>query len=345
MATTQQPIDADDVAHLIEEALGATGILPPMSRLVELDKLLRAEIERLVTVVQRKADATPLRSREWYTLVQAADRAEDALQYQIGAAPLAERDPRRGVGPPYPRAARGRRHRAVNCSICDEPIEPGQPFRRHARRDARGRALPAAHTHKACRDKPRTVPFIAQWSGEIVPEPTVVPRLLGGGICYAGEQPGDRDDRGVLWKRHVDRPGMGRPLYGKVHAGRQRRAMAELLCQVCGGPADEDDRGVLWLLEDDRESSPTWPEDLMTTHPRSASTACVPRGSSARTCGRATSPCASQLPRCARCTASGTRRAGSGRSPSSPGRCLSSLRCCRTWSPRSSCEPCTRARS
>lgn len=89
MATTQQPIDADDVAHLIEEALGATGILPPMSRLVELDKLLRAEIERLVTVVQRKADATPLRSREWYTLVQAADRAEDALQYQIGAAPLA----------------------------------------------------------------------------------------------------------------------------------------------------------------------------------------------------------------------------------------------------------------
>ncbi|MGE9282356.1 hypothetical protein ACP4B2_27935 [Streptomyces rochei] len=153
------------------------------------------------------------------------------------------------------------------CAICDEPVEPGQPFRRHARRDARGRPLPAAHTHKACRGKPRTVPFIAQWSGEIVPEPTVVPQLLGGGIRYAGEQPADRDDRGVLWKRHVDRPGVGRPLYGKVHTGRQRRAMAELLCQVCGGPADQDDRGVLWLLEDDRESSPTWPEDLMTTHP------------------------------------------------------------------------------
>lgn len=89
MTTTPQPVDADDVAHLIEEALGATGILPPMARLEELDKLLRAEIERLVPVVQRQADATPLRSREWYMLIQAAERAEDALQYQIGAAPLA----------------------------------------------------------------------------------------------------------------------------------------------------------------------------------------------------------------------------------------------------------------
>lgn len=154
----------------------------------------------------------------------------------------------------------------MNCSICDEPITAGQSFRRHARRDARGRALPAAHTHKACRERPSLVPFIAQWSGESVPEPTIALRTFGG-VRYAGEQPGDRDDRGVLWKRHVDRPGAGRPLYGKVHTGRQRLAMAELLCQVCGNPADQDDRGVLWLLEDDRESSQTWPEDLMTTHP------------------------------------------------------------------------------
>ncbi|MEU7400022.1 DUF6415 family natural product biosynthesis protein [Streptomyces sp. NPDC044948] len=87
--TQQQPVDADAAADLIAEALGATGILPPMSRLEELDKALRGEIERLVPVAQRQADAAPLRSRTWYALIQAAERAEDAARYQIGAAPLA----------------------------------------------------------------------------------------------------------------------------------------------------------------------------------------------------------------------------------------------------------------
>ncbi|WP_411091374.1 DUF6415 family natural product biosynthesis protein [Streptomyces sp. 049-1] len=89
MTTTRRPVDAAEVSELIAEALGATGILPPMARLEELDRLLRAEIERLVPVATRQADAVPLRSREWYALVQATERAEDAMQYQIGAAPLA----------------------------------------------------------------------------------------------------------------------------------------------------------------------------------------------------------------------------------------------------------------
>ncbi|MFJ7238202.1 DUF6415 family natural product biosynthesis protein [Streptomyces olivaceus] len=83
------PVDADVISELISEALGATGILPPMSRLEELDKALRAEIERLVPLVQRQADATPLRSRDWYAMIQAAERAEDAIQYRLGTAPLA----------------------------------------------------------------------------------------------------------------------------------------------------------------------------------------------------------------------------------------------------------------
>ncbi|MCM8553995.1 DUF6415 family natural product biosynthesis protein [Streptomyces sp. STCH 565 A] len=83
------PVDADKISELISEALAANGILPPMSRLEALDTALRAEIERLVPLAQRQADATPLRSRDWYALIQAAERAEDAIQYRIGSAPLA----------------------------------------------------------------------------------------------------------------------------------------------------------------------------------------------------------------------------------------------------------------
>nr|WTC07064.1 DUF6415 family natural product biosynthesis protein [Streptomyces anthocyanicus] len=89
MRTTQQHIDADRISHLIAEALGATGILPPMARLEELDRALRAEIERLVLLVQRRADAKPQGSRDWYRLVQTAERAADTLNFQMGTAPLA----------------------------------------------------------------------------------------------------------------------------------------------------------------------------------------------------------------------------------------------------------------
>lgn len=153
----------------------------------------------------------------------------------------------------------------MNCTICDDPIEAGQPFKRHTRRDIHGRALAATHTHKACRERPTVVPFIAQWSGEAAPDPVVT--LHRGSVGYVDEMCTDRDDRGVLWHRRPECVGKGRPLYGKVHGGRQRRAMEGLLCQVCGDPADQDDRGVLWLLEDDREAHPRWPEGLMTTHP------------------------------------------------------------------------------
>ncbi|GHI91761.1 DUF6415 family natural product biosynthesis protein [Streptomyces olivaceus] len=75
--------------RLISEALGATDMDLSLSRMEELDQALRAEIQRLVRVAQRHADAAPLRSRTWYALIQAAERAEDAAQYQLGAAPLA----------------------------------------------------------------------------------------------------------------------------------------------------------------------------------------------------------------------------------------------------------------
>jgi hypothetical protein len=88
-AARQQPVDADTNSRLIAEALSTTEILPPIDRLEQLDELLRAEIERLVPLVLRRADAVSFGSRDWYTLIQTAERAEDAAQFQIGTTPLA----------------------------------------------------------------------------------------------------------------------------------------------------------------------------------------------------------------------------------------------------------------
>ncbi|KIF78726.1 hypothetical protein QR77_10980 [Streptomyces sp. 150FB] len=103
----------------------------------------------------------------------------------------------------------------------------------------------------------------------------------GDGIGYADERPYGRDSTGVLWTRAPSLPGKGRPVFGKVHALRQRRAMSELLCQICAGPADRNTAGILWLLGEDPSDPGSWPDDLITTHPP----VCVPCGlRSIRTC-------------------------------------------------------------
>ncbi|MGW2708094.1 hypothetical protein ACWC4J_03725 [Streptomyces sp. NPDC001356] len=155
----------------------------------------------------------------------------------------------------------------MNCTICEQPIEDGQPRKQVPRRDATGRRLPPAFTHKGCRRPPSAVPYIASWSTELAAElPRVVRRILGG-VGYADEVAADRDERGVLLLRRPDRQGVGAPRRGKVHPARQMWAMTEQLCQVCGEPADQDDDGVLWLLEDARGDWAGWPNGLMTTHP------------------------------------------------------------------------------
>lgn len=153
------------------------------------------------------------------------------------------------------------------CTICEQPIKDGEARRRlPGRRPKGGGATPTVYTHKSCRKPATIVPFVAAWSSEIPTEdPPVI--LRGSRIGYRGEVPSDRDGVGVLWLRRATSRGVGNPLYGVVHPGRQRLAMARLLCQVCGEPADQDDRGVLWLLEDERRDYEGWPEDLLTTHP------------------------------------------------------------------------------
>jgi hypothetical protein len=109
------------------------------------------------------------------------------------------------------------------------------------------------------------VPYITTWSGEDSLSTKVIEHPKSG-IAFADETLGDRDDRGVLWRRVPSRPGLGRPQFGKIHPLRQRRAMRKLLCQVCGGPADQTDLGTLWLVRDYRDW-PHWPEHMACTEP------------------------------------------------------------------------------
>ncbi|MFF8957913.1 hypothetical protein [Streptomyces sp. NPDC014894] len=88
-----------------------------------------------------------------------------------------------------------------------------------------------------------------------------------GRLAYTDERSYDRDARGVLWRRIPSTPGKGKPDFGAVHALRQRLAMANALCQVCGKPADRDERGVLWLLGEASDAPGSWPQGLETAHP------------------------------------------------------------------------------
>lgn len=110
------------------------------------------------------------------------------------------------------------------------------------------------------------VPYTTRWSAERKLPAAVVARPRGAGIAFADETVSDRD-RGVLWQRVPFRPGTGRPEFGNVHSGRQRRAMRKLLCQVCAGPADHDEHGTLWLLPDYpgyHQDWAGWPERMAT---------------------------------------------------------------------------------
>ncbi|MFF7171072.1 hypothetical protein [Streptomyces pseudovenezuelae] len=111
------------------------------------------------------------------------------------------------------------------------------------------------------------VPFIASWSGEQKHSRKVVYSPARGGIAFADEQPEDRDQYGVLWNGRAAARGSGRPELGDVHPDRQRVAMQNLLCQVCGTAPDRTRRGLLWLLEDHQGDYPEWPNDALTTHP------------------------------------------------------------------------------
>ena len=110
-------------------------------------------------------------------------------------------------------------------------------------------------------------PYITATNAELDLRCSLVVRPDGLGVGYANELPGDRDDQGVLWQKVAECREKGKPEFGRVHPARQRRAMSELLCQVCAGPADRTPEGVLWLLRDHRADWPRWPEEMGSAEP------------------------------------------------------------------------------
>jgi hypothetical protein len=110
------------------------------------------------------------------------------------------------------------------------------------------------------------VPYITSWSSERPARRKVIVRPLSG-IGFLDEVPADRDEHGVLWRRMSSSPGVGQPEFGSIHSPRQREAMRDLLCQVCGGPADQTAEGTLWLLKDHRGDWADWPHRMGVTEP------------------------------------------------------------------------------
>ncbi|WP_395371438.1 hypothetical protein OHU45_25700 [Streptomyces tubercidicus] len=125
------------------------------------------------------------------------------------------------------------------------------------------------------RDAPAVpgVPWIATWSRERK-STALLDGRRGQGLFYFNEAPGDRDQFGALWARQSQRIGQGTAELAGIHPRRQRRAMEELLCQVCGLPADVSDLGVLWM----EPITPGDPRSGFTTHPP----VCVPCAVQAR---------------------------------------------------------------
>ncbi|MCF6523781.1 hypothetical protein [Streptomyces sp. JJ36] len=102
---------------------------------------------------------------------------------------------------------------------------------------------------------PSVVPYITAHQREPHVSPPVVRRYGWGGqgLGYRNETPYDRDADGALWVRQaiVPRDRRGEPQFETVHALRQRRAMLDLLCQVCGKHTIPEDEGRhLFLLRD-----------------------------------------------------------------------------------------------
>jgi hypothetical protein len=102
---------------------------------------------------------------------------------------------------------------------------------------------------------PAIHPYIARSDAEYVVKRDLV--IRGGLLAYIDERPDDRDAHGVLWQRQIMAPlGQGAPRFGQIQTARQRHAILNLLCQVCGGEPDEDDDGILWLLPRRPEEGP-----------------------------------------------------------------------------------------
>ncbi|MFP3992229.1 DUF6415 family natural product biosynthesis protein [Streptomyces sp. E11-3] len=80
--TSEPPISA--IREVIEEGLDATRILPPYERLVELDKMLRAELDRLMPIVQQHTDTLDPGTVQRYGQQCVLDDTREVLARDLG---------------------------------------------------------------------------------------------------------------------------------------------------------------------------------------------------------------------------------------------------------------------
>ncbi|KAB2344903.1 hypothetical protein [Actinomadura rudentiformis] len=122
-------------------------------------------------------------------------------------------------------------------------------------------STPGAHTFSipetVPRWKGRPVPWIAQWTGETY-RPSQMPLQIepaaNGGARLAYQDPSTEDwwsppgadCPSVLW-RHTRTDRTGSPDWAAFNSERQRKALTDHLCQVCGQSAATDN-GTSWLM-------------------------------------------------------------------------------------------------
>jgi len=138
--------------------------------------------------------------------------------------------------------------------------------------------MPRPHPQSAptALPRPTAIPYVVRRTDELgVSETALTTRPKGGGLCYRGERPGDRDAHGALWARVSLSRGRGRPVFNEMHPARQRACMESLLCQVCGQLASTTPQGTLFLDARPNRRPARWPEGHVTALPPLCVT-CVP---------------------------------------------------------------------
>lgn len=124
----------------------------------------------------------------------------------------------------------------------------------------------------------RPVPWVARWTGEVIPEPAEVSWVFERGSddrrLHVGYPDGheNREASGILWLRE----GVGRtgePVYADFNTYRQRASMTKRICQVCGDKIN--DRVITWLLSSSTFDLGAEPEQQITTSPPTCAS-CVP---------------------------------------------------------------------